>query len=90
MAFLMESMSEKWVPFRTDLILGRGKSHMGPDRGNVGGCSKVAMFLLCKKLTNTQGCVSRSIIVMERPCEGFFHTASLPMESSSQIILTVS
>ena len=43
----------------------------------------------CKKLTNTQGCVSSSVIVMERPCVGFFHTTSLPMKSSSQIILTV-
>ena len=25
----------------------------------------------CNKLTNTQGCVIRSVIVMERPCVGF-------------------
>ena len=43
---LMESMSEKWVPFRTDLILGkRKKSHWGRS-GKYGGCSKVAMFFL--------------------------------------------
>ena len=26
---------------------------------------------LCEKLTNAQGCVSRSVIVMEHPCMGF-------------------
>ena len=44
--FLMESMSEKWVPFRTDLILGRGKSHMGTDRGNMGSVLKLQCFFL--------------------------------------------
>ena len=46
MAFLMESMSEKWVPFRTDLILRKGKNHMGPDRGNMGGASKLQCSFL--------------------------------------------
>ena len=41
----MESMSEKWVPFKIDLILGKRKKSQGPDRGNIGGCFKVAMFL---------------------------------------------
>ena len=43
---LMESMSEKWVLFRTDLILGKRKSHTGPDRGNMGGVPKLQCFFL--------------------------------------------
>ena len=62
----MESMSEKWVPFRTDLILGKRKKSHGARSGEYGKCSKVAMFLSREtdkktdkltnreKLTNTQ------------------------------------
>ena len=50
-------MSEKWVPFRTDLILGkrrkkkrkkeRGeKSHTGPDRGNIWDVPKLQRLFL--------------------------------------------
>ena len=41
----MESMSEKWVPFRTDLILGKRKKSHGARLRKYGVCSKVAMFL---------------------------------------------
>ena len=67
---LIKSMLEKWVPFRTDLILGKRKKSQGPDWENMGvflGCD----VPLCEKLTNTKGCVSRSVIVMEHPCVGF-------------------
>ena len=43
-AILMESMSEKWVPFRTDLILEKKKS-LGARSREYGGCSKVTKFL---------------------------------------------
>ena len=42
----MESMSEKWVPFRTDLILERRKGDIGPDRGNMGGVPKLQSSFL--------------------------------------------
>ena len=70
-SILMESMTEKSVPFRTDLILGkRKKSHTEPDWGNMG-VFQSCNVSFCKKLTNTKGCVSRSVIVMERPCVDF-------------------
>ena len=37
----------------------------------IWGYSKVAMFLSAKKLTNTHGCVIRSVNVMEPPCVSF-------------------
>ena len=45
MAILMESMSEKWVLFKTDLISGKRKKSHGARSGEYGGYSKVAMFL---------------------------------------------
>ena len=66
----MELMSEKWVLFRTDLILGKRKKSHGARSGEY-----VGVFQNCnvpfEKLTNTQGCMIRSIIVMERPCVSF-------------------
>ena len=41
-------MSEKWVLFGTDLILGKRKKSHGARSGEYGGCSKVAMFFLRK------------------------------------------
>ena len=70
-AILMESMSEKRVPFRTDLILGKRKKSHGARSGEYGECSKSCNVSFCEKLTNTQGCVSRSVIVVERQCVGF-------------------
>ena len=70
-AILMELMSEKWVSFRTDLILGKRRKSHGVRSGKYGGVPKLQCFFFCEKLMNTQGCVSRSIIVMERPCMGF-------------------
>ena len=80
-AILMESMSEKWVLFRTDLILVKRKSHTGPDQENMGGGGvfQSCNVPFCNKLTNTQGCVIRSIIVMEHPCVGFPKAPSLVM-----------
>ena len=69
MAILIKSMSEKWFPFRTDLILGKRKKSQGPDWENMG-VFQSCNVPLCKKLTNTKGCVSRSVIVMEHPCVG--------------------
>ena len=43
-------------------------------RGQIGGIWEVFQscnVFFCEKLTNTQGCVSRSVIVMERSCVGF-------------------
>ena len=77
-AILMESMSEKWVLFRTDLILGKRKSHTGPDRGNMG-VFQSCNVAFCKKLTDAQDCVIRSVNVMERPCVGFPKAPSLVM-----------
>ena len=67
---LMESISEKWVFFRTDLILGKRKSHTESDRGNMG-VFQSCNVPFCEKLTNTQGCVIRSVNVMEPPCVSF-------------------
>ena len=66
---LIKSMSEKWVPFRADLILGKRKKSQGPDWENMG-VFQSCNVPLCEKLTNTKSCVSRSVIVMERPCVG--------------------
>ena len=65
----MESMSEKWVLLRTDLILGKRKKSHGARSGEYGGVFQ--NYNVSKKLTNTQGCVIRSVIVMERLCVGF-------------------
>ena len=56
-AIVRKSTSEKWVFFRTDLILGKRNRSLGAGSGNVG------MFQSCnvpfsEKLTNTQGCVN--------------------------------
>ena len=43
-------------------------------RGQIGGIWGVFQrcnVSFCKQLTNTQGCVSRKVIVMEHPCMGF-------------------
>ena len=47
-ANLMESMSEKWVLFRTDLILEKRKKSHGAISRKYWGYSKVAMFLSAK------------------------------------------
>ena len=39
--------------------------------GRIWGMFQSCNVSFCKKQTNTQGCVSRSIIMMERPCMGF-------------------
>ena len=63
----MESMSEKWVPFKIDLILGKRKESQGARSGEYRGVFQGCNVPFCDKLINTQGCVSRSVIVMERP-----------------------
>ena len=40
----MESMPEKWVPFRTDLILRKRKKSHGARLGNMGGVLKLQCF----------------------------------------------
>ena len=42
----MELMTEKWVPFRTDLILGKRKKSHEARSGEIWEGSKVAMFFL--------------------------------------------
>ena len=42
----MESMSEKWVPFRTDLILGKRKKSPGARLGKYGDVPKLQCFFL--------------------------------------------
>ena len=56
----------------------RGKSHRGPDGGNMG-VFQNCNVRFCKKLTDAQGCVIRSVNVMERPCVGFPKAPSLVM-----------
>ena len=41
--------------------------------------------LFCEKLTNTQGCVNRSFIVMEHPYMGFPKAPSLVMHCSHKV-----
>ena len=43
---LMESMSEKWVSFRTDLILGKSKKSQGARLGEYGGVPKLQCSFL--------------------------------------------
>ena len=47
-----------------------GKSHMGSDRGNMG-VFQSCNVPFCEKLTNTEGCVIKSVNVMEPPCVSF-------------------
>ena len=67
----MESMSEKWVPFKIDLILEKRKKSQGARSEEYREVSQSCNVPFCEKLTNTQSCVSRSVIVMERPFVGF-------------------
>ena len=73
----MESMSEKWVPFKIDLILGKRKKSQGVRLGEYRGVFQGCNVPFCEKLINTQGCVSRSVIVMERPFVSFPKALSL-------------
>ena len=52
-------------------------------RSQIGGISCNVSF--CEKLTNTQGCVSRSVIVMERPCVGY--AMALPNVESKWMLI---
>ena len=60
--------------------LGKEEKVTGGQIGRMWGYSKVAMFLSAK-LTNTQGCVIRSVNVMEPPCVSFPKTPPLVMHS---------
>ena len=66
----MESMSEKWLPLKIDWILGKRKKSQGARSGEYRGVFQGCNVPFCEKLTNTQGCVSRSVIMMERPFVG--------------------
>ena len=80
-AILMESMSKKWVSFRTDLILENRKKSHGARWGNMGVFQSCNIFF-CEKLANTQGCVSRSVIMIERPCVAFSFRIPTPRPNS--------
>ena len=80
----MESMSEKWLPFKIDLILGKRKKSQGARSGEYRGVFQGCNVPFCEKLTNTQGCVSRSVIVMERPFVGSPKASSLVTHCSHE------
>ena len=80
----MESMSEKWVPFKIDLILGKRKKSQGARSGEYRGVFQGCNVPFCEKLINTQGCVSRSVIVMERPFVSFPKAPSLVKHCSHE------
>ena len=61
----------KMGPLQNRFDLGKEENVSRGQIGGIWGYSKVAMFLSFEKLTNTQGCVIRSVIVMEPPCVSF-------------------
>ena len=87
-AILMESMSKKWVFFKTDLILGkRKKSHRARLGEYVLANSKSSLFWYSERIFGTIFTHNLQICKLS---VRIYHIVSLPMESSSKIILTVS
>ena len=75
-AILMELMSENWVSFRTDLILGKRKKLHGARSGQYGGVLKLQCFFL-RKTDKYSG-----LCEQERNCDGA-PMRGLPKDSAS-------
>ena len=67
----MKSMSEKMGSLQNRFDLREEEKVTRGQIGGIWGVFQSCNIPFCNKLTNTQGCVIRSVIVMERPCVSF-------------------